>query len=94
MADTAPVRLPVKVVPNASRSAIAGWLGDELKVRVAQPPEKNRANREVEALLGAALGLPVANVRVVRGHTSPRKLIEIDGLTMPELRQRLDRLLA
>jgi len=92
VADTAPVRLPVKVVPNASRSAIAGWLGDELKIRVAQPPEKNRANREVEALLGAALELPASSVRVVRGHSSPRKLVEVDGLPAAEVRQRLDRL--
>lgn len=91
---TGPARLPVKIVPNASRSAITGWLGDELKIRVAQPPERNRANREVEALLGAALGLPATSVRVVRGHTSPRKLVEVHGLSLPELRQRLDRLIA
>jgi len=89
VADTAPVRLPVKVVPNASRSAIAGWLGDELKIRVAQPAENNRANRAVEALLSDALGLPATSVRVVRGRSSPRKLLEIDGLTAPELRSRL-----
>ncbi len=27
-------QLPVKVIPNAPRTAVAGWLGDALKVRI------------------------------------------------------------
>ncbi|HVQ26041.1 MAG TPA: DUF167 domain-containing protein, partial [Planctomycetota bacterium] len=32
-------RLAVKVVPGASRSGLAGWMGEALKVRVTAPPE-------------------------------------------------------
>jgi uncharacterized protein len=58
-------KLKVKVVPGASRTDIAGWLGDSLKVRVSEPPEKGRANAAVEALLCKAMNLPSGSVRVV-----------------------------
>lgn len=83
------VRLGVKVVPGASRTEIAGWLGDELKIRVSQPPEKGKANRQVEEILCRALSLPAGSVRIVRGTSSPRKLLEIAGLSMADIRTRL-----
>jgi uncharacterized protein YggU (UPF0235/DUF167 family) len=84
------VRLAVKVVPGAARDEIAGWLGDALKLRVCAAPERGRANAAVEALLARALELPLANVRIVAGETSQRKLVEITGLAPVELRERLD----
>lgn len=75
--------LAVKVVPNASRTAIAGLLGDALKIKVAQPPEDGKANRAVEQLLAATLRLPHASVSVVAGHTRPRKTLQITGIDLP-----------
>ena len=83
------VRLPIKVVPGASRNSIAGWLGDALKVRVTAPPERGRANAAVEGLIADALGLPRQDARVVAGMTSTRKLIEIEGISEAELHRRL-----
>ena len=79
----------MKVVPGSSRSCLAGWLGDTLKLRVAAPPERGKANAAVEALLDAALALPSGSARVVAGQSSPRKTIEIAGLTDAEVRERL-----
>jgi len=84
-------RLAVKVVPGASRDGIAGWLSDTLKVRVSAPAERGRANAAVEALLAEALGLPRGAVRVVSGKTSPRKRVEIAGLSEAEVRSRLEK---
>lgn len=83
------MRLTVKVVPGASRSEIAGWLGDALKVRVAAPPEGGRANAAVESLLAGVLGLPRAQVRVIAGGSSPHKTVELVGIEERELRGRL-----
>jgi uncharacterized protein len=82
-------RLPIKVVPGSSRSAIVGWLGDTLKVRVTAPPERGKANLAVEALLREALGLSAGATRIVSGASSPRKVVEIVGLSEQEVRQRL-----
>lgn len=76
-------------MPGASRSHIAGWLGDALKIRVSAPPEKGKANAAVAAVVAAALGLPAGSVAVVSGKSSPRKLVEVRGLSREEIVKRL-----
>ena len=83
------VRLSLKVVPGSSRSAIVGWMGDALKVKVAAPPEKGKANIAVAALLCQVLKLPRGAVQIVAGDTSPHKVVEITGLTETVLHNRL-----
>src|SRR3954471_3519909 len=83
------VRLTIKVVPGASKTAVSGWLGDVLKVRVTAPAERGKANRAVEALVAAALGIAVDRILIVAGHSSARKIVEIAGLDEAEVRQRL-----
>jgi uncharacterized protein YggU (UPF0235/DUF167 family) len=82
----------VKVVPKSTRDEIAGWLDGVLKVRVRAAPEKGRANAAVEELLARELGVPRRNVRVVAGHTAPRKTVEVDGVDGGELAARLARI--
>jgi uncharacterized protein (TIGR00251 family) len=82
-------RLPVKVIPGSSRSGIAGWLGGMLRVRVTAPAERGKANAAVEDLLREVLDLPRAGVRIVAGGSSPRKTVEIVGLSESEIRKRL-----
>jgi uncharacterized protein (TIGR00251 family) len=77
------------VVPGASRDSIAGWLGDALKVRVSAPPEKGRANAAVESLIAAALDVPRSDVRIVSGHGTARKIVEIDRMDEAQVNQRL-----
>ena len=83
------MKVAVKVVPGASRDAIAGWLGEVLKVRVSAPPEKGRANKAVEELLATRLNLPSRRVKVVSGMTSPHKVVEIEDLPDVDLRALL-----
>ena len=81
----------VKVVPSSSRNCIAGWLGDTLKVRVTAPPEGGRANAAVEATVAEALGLSNDATRIVSGRASPRKVLEISGLSEADVYQRLSK---
>jgi uncharacterized protein len=74
--------LNVKVVPGSSRDRVAGRYGDGIKVQVSAPPEGGRANRAVEELLAGALGLKAQQVRVVKGHTQPRKVVAIEELEL------------
>ena len=73
-------RFRLKVVPGASRSKVAGWLGDALKITVAVAPEKGKANAAIEKLLAGFLDLPLSQVSIVAGHTHPHKTIEVCGL--------------
>jgi uncharacterized protein len=82
-------RLPIKVVPGSSRSDIAGWLGNTLRVRVTAPAERGKANAAVESLLSKVLGLPGGSARIISGGASPRKTVEIVGLSESEARRRL-----
>lgn len=83
------MKLQVKVVPGASSSAVVGWLGETLKIRVSAPADKGRANKAVESMISGILRLPGANVRIVAGKTSAYKVIEISGLSSAEVLQRI-----
>jgi uncharacterized protein (TIGR00251 family) len=85
------VRLAVKVTPGASRDAVAGWLGDAVKVAVREPAERGRANAAVERVLAAALGVSATSVRIAAGGRSPRKVVVVDGLDADEVHRRLGR---
>ncbi|MBZ2189408.1 DUF167 domain-containing protein [Alcanivorax sp. JB21] len=82
-------KLNIKVVPGASRTEIAGWMGDALRVRVAAPPEKGKANREAERLLSSVLELPQGSVRVTSGAASQWKVVEVQGLSGDQIIDRL-----
>jgi uncharacterized protein len=73
-------RLSLKVVPGSSRDEIVSWLGDSLKVKVKAPPEEGRANEAVVALLTERLGIDSSSIAVVSGHSSPAKVLEVDGM--------------
>src|SRR4051812_40232042 len=87
------VCIAVKVVPGARRERIVGLLGDALKVAVSKPPEGGAANGAVRNLLAQTLGVPVANIEILRGHSNPRKQILIRGVTEAEIRSRLETVL-
>ena len=81
--------LNVKVVPGSSRDRLAGRYGEGIKVQVSAPPEGGRANRAVEQVIAAALGLRAQQVRVVKGHTTPRKVVEVEGVEQGDVLGRL-----
>ncbi|MEK6248122.1 MAG: DUF167 domain-containing protein, partial [Planctomycetales bacterium] len=82
------IRIPVKVVPAASRNEVAGWLGSELKVRVTAAPERGKANSAVEQVVADLLGLSKQSVNIIARKTSTRKILEISGLSKSEIYQR------
>lgn len=87
MADSC--KIAIKAIPNAPRSAVVGWLGDALKVKVHAPPVEGKANAALCEFLAETLGLPKRAVSVVTGDTSRQKLVQIDGLTLETVRTRL-----
>jgi uncharacterized protein (TIGR00251 family) len=81
--------LGLKVIPNASRDEVVGWLGDALKVKVRAPALDGRANASLTEFLADKLGLPRRAVVLLRGDKSRQKLVRIDGVTLAEVQRRL-----
>lgn len=81
----------LKVVPGSSRDAIAGALGDRLKVKVAAAPEAGKANAAVCELLARALGIKPRDVTIEVGAGSPEKTVRIRGVIAQQVQNVLDR---
>jgi uncharacterized protein len=80
--------LAIKAIPNAPRSAVVGWLGEALKIKIHAPALNGRANEALCEFLAAELGLPRRAVTLVQGEKSRQKLVRIDGLTLAEIKTR------
>ena len=82
-------RISLHVYPNAPRNQVVGFSGGVLGVKVAAPPLKGQANRELVAFLSQLLGVSQGSLAILKGHTSRNKLIAISGLSREEVIRRL-----
>jgi uncharacterized protein (TIGR00251 family) len=78
-----------RVRPGAPRTGVVGERAGALRVALAAPPEKGRANRELLRFLAKALRLPRAGLELVGGERSRDKVVLCRGLGPDELRDRL-----
>jgi hypothetical protein len=83
------VRIPVRAVPRASKSELAGEHDGALRVRLAAPPVEGEANAELVRFLAKRLGVPRSSVRVVSGETGRNKVVEVDGVDLETARRAL-----
>lgn len=81
--------LELKIIPNAPRNEIVGWLGSALKIKIHAPALEGRANDELLAFLAERLGLPRRAVTLLRGDKSRQKVVRVEGLDAAGLRLRL-----
>jgi uncharacterized protein len=83
--------LRLTVVPGAQRTQVVGLYGDRLKLRLAAPPEKGAANRELIDFLARSLNLPKSSLKLTLGARSRSKVVAVYDLS-PDLRDRLSSL--
>jgi uncharacterized protein (TIGR00251 family) len=81
--------LELKIIPNAPRNEIVGWLGPALKVKVHAPALEGRANDELLAFLADRLGLARRSVTLLRGDKSRQKVVRVEGLDLLAVKARL-----
>lgn len=81
--------LRLRVYPNAGRSEVTGFIDGVLHIRVAAPPVKGKANKELTAFLSQALGVSQSSLNIVKGHTSRNKVIAVNGLSLEDIINRL-----
>ncbi len=79
----------VKVHPRAKKNAIAGEIGDALKVALTAPPVEGKANEACVKFLAEFLQVPRSSVTIAAGETSRNKVIRVSGLNAAELGRRL-----
>jgi uncharacterized protein (TIGR00251 family) len=83
------VKISVRVQPNATRNQVLGFVDGVLQVRVAAPPVKGKANKELIGYLSQLLSVSKRQITIVRGHTARDKVIAINGLSREEAVKQL-----
>ena len=75
------ISIDVKVEPRSSRKQISGVMdGTILKVKLTAPPVDGSANEQLIDVISEATGTKKSQIRIIRGLTSKRKLVEITGI--------------
>jgi len=70
------MHIRVKVIPRSAKTEIAGTMADgTLKIKVAAPPEKGKANQELLRFLAAHYRSD--KVEIISGHTAALKIIRL-----------------
>ena len=82
-------RLRLHVVPRATKEGVIGRYGDGWKVRVAAAPDRGQANAALVEILAAVLRVRPRDVRVVSGHASRDKIVEVAGVGLADSEARL-----
>ena len=89
--DGSQLKFTVKVVPASSKTAFAGVLGDMLKIKVAAPAEKGKANQCLINFFAKMLEIKKNKISIIAGQTNPVKQITIDGLSADEFKSKINK---
>jgi uncharacterized protein (TIGR00251 family) len=84
-------RLKVRIVPNARRNEIASISQEEVRLKVHAPAQDGKANAELVRFLSESVGCPRSDIAIIRGEKARDKVIEIAGVSVEEVWERLRR---
>ncbi len=84
------VRFAVHVTPRASRTAFGGVREGAVRLSVTAPPVEGEANEAVIRALAGRLGVGRRQVSLVSGDSGRRKVFEVAGLSLEDVRGRLE----
>jgi hypothetical protein len=88
--DTAQgAQFALRVQPRSSRTALAGLIGDAIKLAITAPPVDGKANQAVVEYLAKLFSVPKSSITIVSGETGRNKLIAIRGLSAEQVRKTL-----
>ncbi len=72
------MHIKVRVKTGAKNELIKKVSDDHYEIAVREKPEANMANKRVLALMSRALKVPVARIRMIKGHHSPSKILTVE----------------
>ncbi len=82
-------KVALLVHAGAAKSEVVNFTDGTWQVRVAAPPVKGKANKELVAFLSKVLRVSKTSITIVNGYTSRRQVLTIDGLSQDEVAKRL-----
>ena len=70
--------IQVKVTPKSPKTEFIEEMADgTLKIRIAAPPERGKANTELIRFLAKKFNCPKDEISIISGQTSTKKLISL-----------------
>jgi uncharacterized protein (TIGR00251 family) len=81
--------ITVQVQPNARRNEALGFKDGILYVKIAAPPVKGEANRELVKFLSQLIGVSKDSINIKSGYTGRRKVIIFTGLDRDHIIERI-----
>jgi uncharacterized protein (TIGR00251 family) len=81
--------ITIQVQPSARRNEVLGFKDNILHVKIAAPPVKGKANKELVLFLSQLIGMSKSSINIKSGLTSRRKVIAITGLDRDQIVERL-----
>ncbi len=88
-AEETQAKIAVQIYPGAAKNEITGMQNDVLRIKIAAPPVKGKANKELIEYLSHLLGITKDRIEIIKGATSKNKLISIDGLSKVYVLEKL-----
>lgn len=82
-------RLSLKVTPGSRCNEVLGEQDGAVRIKLRAPPADGRANAALLALLAEKLQVAKADLCLVSGAGTRRKIVAIQGLAIDEARRRL-----
>ena len=83
------VTFAIKVVPRAPKNQIAGIEGDAVRIRLNAPPVEGKANDALIAFLAETFGVRRAQIEIIVGETSRRKIVRVRGVTAHHVEEKI-----
>lgn len=79
-----------RIIPGSSKTAFCGLFDGMLKIKVAAPPQKGKANQCLVEFLARQLSVKKNAVRIVSGQTTRIKRLHILGVSAETLSIKLN----
>ena len=86
---SSPIKLKVRVIPNANKTSFGGEREDELVLRLNAPALEGRANKAAIEFISGYFGVAKSAVSLVSGEKSRHKIFQIVGLKSSDLDRKL-----
>ena len=82
-------RLKVRVIPNAPKNTVVSWTEEELRLKIKAPAVEGKANAALIDYLSELTQVARSKIQLKVGEKARIKVVEIEGLTLDEIRDRI-----